>query len=104
FAIYFLGKELFGAEIAILAALLWTFDINSIALGRLAKEDILVTLFFLMGNYFLLKGKRHHFDQPEVARKAYLACGTSFGLLLASKYLIPFPWITLIYYDFFRFR
>jgi Dolichyl-phosphate-mannose-protein mannosyltransferase len=104
FAIYLLGRELFSPAAALIASLLWAVDINAVALGRIAKEDMLATLFFLLANYFFLRGKRFHSKDPSKAKRSYLATGTCFGLMFASKYLVPFPWITLFYYDIFRFR
>lgn len=103
-AVYLLGAELLNPPAAVLAAALWATDINAVALTRIAKEDPLVTLFFVMGSVFLLRGKRLHFDDPDGALRNYIACGASFGLLFASKYLIPIGWLPLIYYDLFRFR
>lgn len=104
FAIYLLGSELFGSTIGLIAATVWAVEINSVALSRIAKEDPLLIVFFMLGNLFLLRGKRMHFEDPAKAKRNYLACGASFGAMLASKYLIPFTWISLIYYDLFRFR
>jgi hypothetical protein len=103
-ALYFLGNELFGSTIGLIAATLWAVEINSVALSRIAKEDPLLILFFILGNFFLLRGKRMHSQYPAKAQSSYLACGASFGAMFASKYLVPFPWITLLYYDLFRFK
>lgn len=104
FAIYLLGMELFSPAIGLIAATLWAVDINSVALSRIAKEDVIVTMFFVLGNYFLLRGKRFHVTDAVSATRNYIACGASFGMLLGTKYIIPYPWITLIFYDLFRFR
>ena len=103
-AVYLLGIELLNPPAAMMAAALWAFDINAVALTRIAKEDALVALFFVLGSAFLLRGKRLHFQEPAGAMRNYIACGASFGLLFASKYLIPIGWLPLIYYDLFRFR
>ena len=103
-AVYLLGVELLNPPAAMIAASLWAADINSIALTRIAKEDALVALFFVLGSAFLLRGKRLHFEDPARATRNYAACGISFGLLLASKYLVPIGWLPLIYYDVLRFR
>lgn len=104
FALYLLGAELFGPPIGLIAATLWAVEINSVALSRIAKEDPLFTLLFVFANLFLLRGKRMHFENPEKAKRNYLACGATFGAMFASKYVVPLAWITLIYYDIFRFR
>jgi 4-amino-4-deoxy-L-arabinose transferase-like glycosyltransferase len=104
FAIFLLGAELFTPLVGLIAAALWAVDINVIALTRIAKEDALATLFFVLGSYFLLRGKRFHRSNPARATRNFVGCGACFGLLMASKYLIAFPWIPLIYYDLFRFK
>lgn len=104
FALFALGSELFGKPVGLIASALWAVDINTVALTRFAKEDTLVVLFFVLGNYFLLRGKKIHFTQPAIAKKNYIACGACFGAMFASKYLVPLPWVTLFYYDVFRFR
>jgi Dolichyl-phosphate-mannose-protein mannosyltransferase len=104
FAIYLLGKELFGLAPAMIAASLWAFDIDAVALSRIAKEDALMALFFVIGNFFLLRGKKRHFESPALAKRDYLLCGASFGVMLASKYVFPYLWSTFVYYDLLRFR
>lgn len=103
-ALYGLGVELLNPAAAIIAASLWAVDINGVALSRVAKEDPLVTLFFVLGSIFLLRAKRNHFEDPDRAARNYALCGACFGLLFASKYLLPILWLPLIYYDIFRFR
>ncbi len=39
FLIYLIAAELFGAEVALIAAALWTFDPTAIGFNRVAKED-----------------------------------------------------------------
>lgn len=103
-AIYGLGVELLNPAAALMAASLWAVDINAVALSRVAKEDPIVALFFVLGSTFLLRGKRNHFENPRRAALNYVLCGACLGLLFASKYLLPILWLPLIYYDVFRFR
>lgn len=50
--IYLLAVELFGAEVALIAAALWAFDPQAIAFSRIAKEDTFLLFFFLLANIF----------------------------------------------------
>lgn len=102
-AVYLLGVELLNPPAALMAAALWAVDPNALALTRIAKEDSLITLFFVLASTFLLRARRFHFEDSARAVRNCVACGFSFGLLFASKYLIPILWMPLAYYDSFRF-
>jgi hypothetical protein len=86
--IYLLAKELFGIEVALVAAALWAFDPSAIAFNRIAKEDTFVVFFFMLANIFWLRGQRAAEgaggERPE---KYYWATAAAFGAMLASKYL-----------------
>ena len=56
--IYLLATELFGAEVGLIAAALWTFDPSAIGFNRIAKEDTFLLFFFLLANVFWLCGQR----------------------------------------------
>ncbi|MCA1606515.1 MAG: glycosyltransferase family 39 protein, partial [Acidobacteria bacterium] len=56
--IYLLAAELFGGEVALLAAALWAFDPQAIGFNRIAKEDTFLLFFFLLANIFWLRGQR----------------------------------------------
>ena len=56
--IYLLAAELFGAQVALLAAALWAFDPQAIGFNRVAKEDSFLLFFFLLANVFWLRGQR----------------------------------------------
>ncbi len=86
--IYFLGVELFGFEIAILAAALWSFDPLAIGFNRIAKEDTLLTFFFLLANVFWVCGQRVAETQPQRnPERYYWATAVALGAMMASKYL-----------------
>src|ERR1044071_7122722 len=86
--IYLLATELFGAEIGLIAAALWAFDPSAIGLNRIAKEDTFLIFFFLLANYFWLRGQRAAESEPEKnAERYYWLTAVAFGAMLASKYV-----------------
>jgi predicted membrane-bound dolichyl-phosphate-mannose-protein mannosyltransferase len=96
--IYLLTAELFGVEVALLAAALWTFDPSAIGFNRIAKEDTFLLFFFLLANVFWLRGQRVAESLPEQNPEPYYwATGASFGAMLASKYVPQFIAITVSY-------
>jgi dolichyl-phosphate-mannose--protein O-mannosyl transferase len=56
--IYLIAAELFGVEVALVAAALWIFDPTGIGFNRVAKEDTFLLFFFLLANVFWLRGQR----------------------------------------------
>jgi Dolichyl-phosphate-mannose-protein mannosyltransferase len=56
--LYLFAAELFGSEVALIAAALWVFDPSAISFNRIAKEDTFVLFFFLLANVFWLRGQR----------------------------------------------
>src|SRR6185503_1928830 len=56
--IFLVVTELFGVEVALIAAALWAFDPNAIGFSRVAKEDSFLLFFFLLANVFWLRGQR----------------------------------------------
>ena len=101
--IYLLTAELFGAEVALLAAALWAFDPQAIGFNRIAKEDTFLVFFFLLANIFWLRGQRvaesHTDKRPEPYYWATAAC---FGAMMASKYLPQFIAVSICYYWMFQ--
>jgi predicted membrane-bound dolichyl-phosphate-mannose-protein mannosyltransferase len=86
--IYLLASELFGLEIALLAAALWAFDPLTISLNRIAKEDTLLTFFFLLACVFWVRGQRVAETQPQRNPEPfYWATAVALGAMMASKYL-----------------
>lgn len=101
--IYMVAAELFGVEIALIAAALWTFDPSAIGFNRIAKEDTFLLFFFLLANVFWLRGQRvaesEHGRKPE---PYYWATAAAFGAMLASKYVPHFIAISISYYYIFQ--
>lgn len=89
FLIFLVASELFGVEVALIAAALTTFDPLTIGFNRIAKEDTFLIFFFLLANFFWLRGQRAAENRDEKrARRYYWATAAAFGAMLASK-LVP---------------
>jgi hypothetical protein len=101
--IYLMATELFGVEIGLLAAALWSFDPTAIGLNRIAKEDTFLLFFFLLANVFMLIGQRVAEQQStERAQKYYWATAAAFGAMMASKYLPQLILVSFCYYWIFQ--
>ncbi len=101
--IYLLAAELFGTEVGLVAAALWTFDPGSIGFNRIAKEDTFLVFFFLLANLFWLYGQRVAESQPHRRpEKFYWASAAAFGAMLASKYLPQLLAVSACYYYMFQ--
>src|SRR6266542_271048 len=101
--IYLLAAELFGTEVGLVAAALWTFDPSGIGFNRIAKEDTFLVFFFLLANLFWLYGQRVAESQPHRRpEKFYWASAAAFGAMLASKYLPQLLAVSVCYYFMFQ--
>ena len=101
--IYLLAAELFGAEVALIAAALWTFDPNAIGFNRIAKEDTFLLFFFLLANVFWLRGQRAAESRSDRSPLCYyLATGAAYGAMMASKYVPHLIGISISYYWIFQ--
>jgi len=83
---------LFGGTVAAVAAAIWAFDVNAIAINRIGKEDTFLLLFFLLAVFCYERAKRagRNAAAPDSLRAAerwYTLSGAAFGLMLASKYM-----------------
>jgi hypothetical protein len=101
--IYLVTAELFGAEVALIAAALWTFDPNAIGFNRIAKEDTFLLFFFLLANVFWLRGQRVA-EGPTGKNpiRYYWATAAAFGAMVASKYVPYLIGISISYYWMFQ--
>jgi 4-amino-4-deoxy-L-arabinose transferase-like glycosyltransferase len=100
--VFFVTRELFGAEVGLAAAALWALDPAAVGFNRIAKEDSFLLFFFLLGNAFWLRGQtvaERALRRPE---PFYWAAAASFGAMLASKYVPHFFAITAAYYYVFQ--
>ena len=86
--LFLVASELFGTEVGLLAAALWAFDPLVIGFNRIAKEDTFLVFFFLLANFFWLRGQRVAESQPQRnPEKYYWLTAAAFGAVLASKYI-----------------
>lgn len=100
--IFLVVSELFGIEIALIAAALWALDPSGIGFNRIAKEDGFFLFFFLLANVFWLRGQRVAESGAGDFKRYYWATAISFGAMLASKYLPHFMAISGSYYYIFQ--
>lgn len=101
--IYLVAAELFGAEVALIAALLWAFDPNAIAFNRIAKEDTFFVFFFLLANFFWLRTQTITESNSERNPEPYYwATGAAFGAMVASKYMPYFIAVSVSYNYIFQ--
>ena len=100
--IYLITAELFGAEVALIAAALWTFDPSAIGFNRVAKEDTFLLFFFLLANVFWLRGQRAAESTDGKPQKYYWLTGAAYGAMIASKYVPHLLAISMSYYWMFQ--
>ncbi len=101
--IYLLACELFGAEVALIAAALWAFDPQAIGFNRIAKEDTFLLFFFVLANIFWLRGQRVAEGRPDRKPEPYYwATAACLGAMMASKYLPQMIAVGICYYWMFQ--
>jgi Dolichyl-phosphate-mannose-protein mannosyltransferase len=100
--IYLITAELFGPEVALIAAALWTFDPNAIGFNRIAKEDTFLLFFFLLANVFWLRGQRVAESTERNPNPYYWASAAAYGAMVASKYVPHLFAISMSYYWVFQ--
>ena len=100
--IFLIASELFGVEVALIAAALWAFDPSAIGFNRVAKEDSFLLFFFLLANVFWLRGQRVAESTDRSPNKYYWATAASYGAMVASKYLPHLLTISICYYWMFQ--
>jgi len=89
-AIYFLVLELFGTDVALIAAALWAFDPSAIGFGRIGKEDTFVLFFFVLANVFWLRGQRiAELKSNRNPEPYYWATAAAYGAMIASQRFQP---------------
>ena len=100
--IFLVARELFGAEVGLIAAALWAFDPAAVGFNRIAKEDTFVVFFFLLANLFWLRGQKAAEAGLRRPEPFYWATAAAFGAMLASKYVPHFIAISGAYYYAFQ--
>jgi len=84
--IFLIASELFGSEVALIAAALWVFDPLALGFNRIAKEDTFLIFFFLLANLFWLRGQRvAESRHGKNAERYYWATAIALGAMMASK-------------------
>ncbi len=101
--IFLVASELFGLEVGLISAALWAFDPLAIGFNRIAKEDTFLIFFFMLANFFWLRGQRVAEGQPERNPEPfYWATAAAFGAMLASKYVPSMLAISVAYNYIFQ--
>jgi hypothetical protein len=100
--IFLIAAELFGVEVALIGAALWSFDPSAISFNRVAKEDSFLLFFFLLANVFWLRGQRVAESTDRNPNIYYWATAASYGAMIASKYLPHLFAISMCYYWMFQ--
>lgn len=100
--IYLIAAELFGVEVALIAAALWSFDPSGIGFNRIAKEDTFLLFFFLLANVFWLRGQRVAESTHRNPTPYYWATAAAYGAMVASKYVPHLLAIGMCYYWMFQ--
>ena len=100
--IFLLVSELFGTEIALIAAALWALDPTAISFNRIAKEDTFLLFFFLLANVFWLKSQRVAESGKGKPEPYYWATAAAYGAMMASKYLPHLMAVGVSYYYIFQ--
>lgn len=100
--VFLVTRELFGAEVGLLAAALWAFDPAAIGFNRIAKEDSFLVFFFLLANVFWLRGQKVAEEGLRQPEPFYWATAAAFGAMMASKYMPHFLAISGAYYWAFQ--
>ncbi|HEV3062000.1 MAG TPA: glycosyltransferase family 39 protein [Vicinamibacterales bacterium] len=86
-ALFALGEVLFGTGVAVVTSLLWSVDVNAIAINRIGKEDTFLLLFFVLAMWCYERAKQIGAVDAVMAQRWYTGSGAAFGLMLASKYM-----------------
>jgi hypothetical protein len=100
--IYLIAAELFGVEIGLIAAALWSFDPSAIGFNRVAKEDTFLAFFFLLANVFWLRGQRVAESTDRSPNRYYWLTAACYGAMIASKYVPHLLAISWCYYWMFQ--
>ncbi len=100
--LFLLVSELFGTSIGLISAALWAVEPSAIGFDRIAKEDSFLLFFFLLCNYFWIRGQTLAERGAENWTKYIWLAAAAFGAMLASKYLPHLIAVTAAYYQIFQ--
>lgn len=101
-ALFLVVAELFGRSIGLVSAALWAVEPMAIGFDRIAKEDSLVLFFFLLSNYFWVRGQTEAERGNERWTVWAWAAAAGFAALMASKYYPFLLGVLGAYYIIFR--
>ena len=100
--IFLIAAELFGVDVGLIAAALWTFDPSAIGFARIAKEDVILTFFFMLANVFFLRSQRLAESGEGNWLKWVWFTAVAYGAMMATKYFPHFMAISAAYYFAFQ--
>ena len=100
--IFLIAAELFGIDVGLIAAALWAFDPSAIGFARIAKEDVILTFFFMLANVFFLRSQRFAETGEGNWIKWVWFAAAAYGAMMATKYLPHFMAISGAYYFTFQ--
>jgi hypothetical protein len=84
--LYLLCRRMMGVPGSLAASFFWAVAPLPIALNRLMKEETPLTFFTLLACYFYCRAQQA--DEDQGARRWYDFSAISFGLALASQYIV----------------
>jgi hypothetical protein len=102
--LFLLTAAFFDRWTGLVAAALWAGGVNAITYNRIGKEDTLLVFFMLFAFYFYLRSKQTDTRDGPRRKRNYLLAGTSFGLMLASKYFPHYFGLNQLYHHNFHVR
>jgi hypothetical protein len=102
--LFLLTAGFFERWTGLMAAAFWSVGLNAISINRIGKEDTLLVFFMLFAFYFYLRAKQTSPRYGPVRREYYILSGTSFGLMMASKYFLHYFGLNALYHHYFRVR
>jgi hypothetical protein len=100
--IFLIAAELFGTDVGLLAAAIWAFDPSGIGFARIAKEDVILTFFFMLANVFFLRSQRVAESEQGNYFKWIWLTAVAYGAMMATKYMPHFMAISGAYYFTFQ--
>ena len=100
--IFLIAAQLFGVNGGLIAAALWAFDPSAIGFARIAKEDVILTFFFMLANVFFLRSQRMAENGEGNWIKWVWFTAVAYGAMMATKYMPHFMAISAAYYFTFQ--
>ena len=89
--LYLLCRRMMGVAGSFAASFFWAVAPLPVTLNRLTKEETPLTFFTLLACYFYCRAQQA--DAGRTARRWYDLSAISFGLGLASQYILHLAWL-----------